>query len=71
MHAHVLRERLHHLVALAEAQQAVIDEHAGELVADRAMQQRGDDGGIDAAGQAEQHLVAADLLAHARDGVRR
>ena len=69
-HAHVLRERLHHLVAFAQAQQAVIDEHAGQLLADRPMQQRADDGGIDAAGQAEQHVVAPDLLAHARDRVR-
>ena len=70
LHAHVLRERLHHLVAFAEAQQAVIDEHAGQLLADRTMQQRADDGRIDAAGQTEQHLVAPDLLAHARDRVR-
>ena len=67
--AEVRREGLHDLVALAEPQQAVVDEHAGELVADRAVQERRDDGGIDAAGQAEQHAVAADLLAHARDGV--
>ena len=32
------------------------------------MQQRGDDGGIDAAGQTEQHFVVADLDAHAREG---
>ena len=58
-HAHVLRERLHHLVAFAEAQQAVIDEHADQLLADRTMQQRADDGRIDAAGQTEQHLDRA------------
>ena len=29
------REGLHHLVAFVQAQQAVIDEHAGELIADR------------------------------------
>jgi hypothetical protein len=43
LHAHVLRERFHHLVAFAQAQQAVIDEHADELLADRTMQQRADD----------------------------
>ena len=67
--AEVRREGFHDLVALPEPQQAVVDEHAGELVADRAVQERGDDRGVDAAGQAEQHAVAADLLAHARDGV--
>ena len=35
-----LRERVHHLVAFVQAQQAVVDEHAGELVADRAVEQR-------------------------------
>ena len=69
VHAHVLGERLHDLIAFVLPQQAVIDEHARELIADRAMQQRADDGRIDAAGQAEQHAVAADLLAHARDRV--
>ena len=69
-HAHVLRKRLHHLIALAEPQQAVIDEHAGQLRTDRPMQQRADDGGIDAAGQAEQHVVRANLLAHACDRVQ-
>ena len=70
-HAHVLRERLHDLVAFVESQQAVIDEHAGELLTDRSMQQRTDDGRIDTAGQAEQHVVAADLCAHACDRSRR
>ena len=62
-------ERRHDLVAFVEAQQAVIDEHADELLADRPVQQRGDHGGIDAAGQAEQHLARADLRAHARDRI--
>ena len=47
--AKVLRESLHDLVALAEAQEAVVHEHAGELVADGAMQERRDHGGIDSA----------------------
>jgi hypothetical protein len=59
----------HDLVALAEAQQAVVDEHAGELVADGPVQQRRHHGGVDAAGQAQQHLVVADLFAHRGDGV--
>ena len=70
-HAHVLRERLHDLIAFVEAQQAVIDEYAGELIADRPMQQRADDGRIDAAGQAEQHAIAArPVRARARSSLR-
>ena len=38
-HSHVLRERRHHLIALAQAQQTVIDEHTGELRADGLVQQ--------------------------------
>ena len=52
--------------ALVQAQQAVVDEDAGQLVADRAVDQRRGDARIDAAGQAEDHLVVADLLADAR-----
>ena len=48
---------LHHLIAFAQTQQAVIDEHADELIADRAMQQRSDDRGVHATGQPEQHLA--------------
>ena len=54
-------------LGLVLAQQAVIDEHAGELVADRLMDQHGGDGGIDAAGQAADHLAFADLFADLLD----
>ena len=45
IHAHHLRMQLarkhvHHHVALVQAQQAVVDEHAGELIANRAVDQR-------------------------------
>ncbi len=56
-------EQRDHLLGLAEPQQTVIDEHAGELLADRFMDQHGGDRGIDAAGQAADHLALADLLA--------
>ena len=69
LHAEVVGEDLHDLVAFVEAHEAVIDEHAGELIADRLVQQRRDDRGIHAAGEAEQHLALAHLRAHARDGV--
>ena len=55
-HAEVARERLHHLLGLVQAQQAVIDEHAGQLVADRPVDQRRGDRRIDAAGQARGSL---------------
>ena len=56
-----------HLLRLAGAQQAVVDEDAGELVADRLVDQHRGDGGIDAAGEAADHLAAADLRADALD----
>ena len=50
-------------LGFVEPQHAVIDEHAGELVADRFMDQHRGDGGIDAAGEAADHLALADLRA--------
>ena len=50
-------------------QQAVVDEHAGELVADGLVQQRRHHRRIDAAREPEQHAALADLRAYARDGV--
>ena len=52
-----------HAFAFAEPQQAVIDEHAGELVADRFVDEHGGDGGIDAAGKTANHPALADLTA--------
>ena len=57
-HAEIARERVHHLLGLVQAQQPVVDEDAGELIADRPVDQRGGDRRVDAAGQAEHHLVA-------------
>jgi hypothetical protein len=56
-------EHVHHHVAFVQAQQAVVDEHAGELVADGAVDQRRGHRRIDAARQAEDHLLVAHLLA--------
>ena len=67
--AQVLGERVHDLVALMMAQQAVVDEDADELVADRLVQQRGHDRRVDAAGQSEQYLAVAHLVAHGVDSV--
>jgi len=49
------------MLAFVQAQQAVVDEHAGQLVADGAVDQRGRHRRIDAAGQAENDLFVADL----------
>ena len=62
-------ENLLHHFRLARAQQAVVDENAGELVADGLVQQRRRDAGIHAAAQAENHLFLADLRADFLDGL--
>ena len=62
-----LGEHLHHQPAFVLAQQAVVDEDAGQAIADRLVDQRRGDARVDAARQAEDHLVVADLLADARD----
>ncbi len=49
-HAEVALESVEHLLGLAEAQQAVIDEHAREPLADRLVDQRRSDRGIHAPG---------------------
>ena len=51
----VVAEQVDHGLGLVLAHQAVIDEDAGELVADRLMDQHGRDRGIDAAGEAADH----------------
>ncbi|MCY1215412.1 hypothetical protein D9M72_272550 [compost metagenome] len=68
LHAHVLGEGLHDLLAFVQAQEAVVDEDAGELVADGLVDQRGGNRRVHAAGQAEDDFVVADLFADARDG---
>ena len=64
-HAQVLREGAHDLIALPQAHQAMIHEHAHQPIADRQVQQRGHDARIDAPGQPQQHLAVADLRTHA------
>ena len=59
----LLGEDLLHLLGLALAQQAVVDEHTGHLLAHGASAQRSHDGGVDATGQGQNHAVVADLLA--------
>ena len=67
IHRHQLRagcghEVLLHLLALALAQQTVVNEHAGQTVADRALHQRRCDSGVHAARQTTDGVaVGADL----------
>ena len=52
-----------HLVALVFAHEAVVDEDAVQLTGDGLGQQRRADGAVHAAGEAEDHVVVAHLLA--------
>jgi len=54
-------EGLDHLLRLAHAQQTVVDENTGELIADGLVDQHRGDRRIDAAGQAADDLTVADL----------
>ena len=60
-------ENLAHDLRFASAQHAVVDENAGELVANGFVQQRRRHAGIHAAAQAEDHLLLADLRADLLD----
>ncbi len=66
-HVEVALERLHHLRRLVLAEQAVVDEHAGELVADRLVHEQGGNRGVDATGEAAEHPLVADLRADVLD----
>ena len=66
-HVVVVAEHRDDFFGLALAQQPVVDEDAGQLVADRLVDQDGGDGRIDAARQAADHLGVADLFADRGD----
>ena len=59
---HILAVEVHDLIRLVLAEQAVIDEYAGEAVADGAGYERGCDGGIDPAGEPRDDAAGTDLL---------
>ena len=65
----VLAEQRLDLLALALAQQAVVDEHAGEPVADRLVHERGGHRRVDAAREPAHRAPVADLRADPRGGV--
>ena len=60
----------HHVddpIALASTEQAVVDEDAGQLIADRAMHQRRSDRRVHAAAERADHLPIADLVTQRGD----
>ena len=57
----VAAERLDDLLGLVRPHQPVVDEHAGELVADRLVDEQRRDRRVDAAGEAADHPLRADL----------
>ena len=67
-HAHVLGKRFHDLLAFVQAQQAVVDKHAGEPVTNGLVDQGCRNRRIDAARQTKEDFFVAHLFANARDG---
>ena len=59
---------LHHILELILAQHAVVHEDTRQLVADGAVEQDGTDGAVHAAGESEDDVVLANLLAQLGDG---
>ena len=66
-HVEAVAERLDDLRGLVLAQQAVVDEDARELVADRLVHEQRRDGAVDAAGERAEHALAPDLRADPLD----
>ena len=55
-HAQVFGESAHHLVALPQPQQAMVDENAHQLITNRSMQQGSDNRRVDTTGQPSKTL---------------
>ncbi|MEY5025724.1 MAG: hypothetical protein RLZZ244_1252 [Verrucomicrobiota bacterium] len=64
-HFEIVAEELLDGLGFVGAQEAVVDEDAGELVADGAVDEGGGDAGVDAPAESEDDVVVADLLADA------
>ena len=63
-------KHVHDHVAFIEAQQAVVHKHAGQLIANGAVNQRSGHGRIHTTRQAQNHLLVAHLLADQGHGFR-
>ena len=66
-HVEVVAERLDDLLGLVLPQEAVVDEHARELVAHRLVDEKGRDGRVDATREAADHALGAHLRPDALD----
>ena len=66
-HVEVVAEGGDDLLALVAAHQAVVDEHAGELVAHRTVDEQRGHRRVDPAGEPADHVAVAHLLADAGD----
>ena len=66
-HLERVAEGAHDLLALVLAHQAVVDEHARQLLADGAVHEQRGDRGVDAAGEPADDAAVAHLLADAAD----
>ena len=60
-------KQIDHLARLVLAQQTVIDEDAGELIADRFVDEQRRHGRVDAAREPADHAAVLDLRSYARD----
>ncbi|MND45787.1 hypothetical protein D3C80_366510 [compost metagenome] len=63
----MVAEHADHLLAFTKPHQAMVDVNAGELVADRLMDENSRNRGIDAARECAEHAAGADLLADLAD----
>src|SRR5690606_7288393 len=68
LHAEVIAKGAHDLLGFVQAQQAVVDENAGQLVADGLVDERSGHRGINPAGKPQNDFVVADLGADGGDG---
>ena len=66
-HLEGVAEGCDHLLALVPAHQAVVDEHAGQPIADRAVHEQRRDRGVDTAREPADRPAVADLRADPRD----
>ena len=60
----LLVEEVHQELGLTLPHEALVDEHAGQLITDRLVQQEGEGGGVDTTGEGEQDALIPDLTAH-------
>ena len=64
-----LVEKLHQKLGLPFAHEALVNEHAGELIANGLVQQEGEGGGIDTTGEGQQDTLISHLGPHISHGL--